>query len=95
MSGINATACKRAMVRGLVQGVSFRAFTKMQADQLRLNGHAVNLPDGRVDVLMCGDAAAVDALVRWLHVGPPAARVDTVDVSDATGTACPAGFRIG
>ncbi|MGA8008269.1 MAG: acylphosphatase [Thiomonas sp.] len=87
--------CRRVRVSGRVQGVSFRAFTRMQADRLRLDGHAINLSDGRVEVLVCGDAQAVDALVRWLHVGPPAARVDAVDVEDASDADCPAGFRIG
>ena len=66
------------LVRGRVQGVAFRASTREQARRLALTGYARNLADGSVEVLACGDATALDALERWLHIGPPAARVDAV-----------------
>ena len=69
----------RFLVGGRVQGVFFRASTREQALALGIEGHAVNLPDGRVEVLAVGDAAALDTLERWLRQGPPAARVDTVE----------------
>jgi len=72
----------RFLVRGKVQGVFFRASTREQAVKLGLSGYAKNLPDGRVEVLAEGDASALDALERWLHVGPPMARVETVERSD-------------
>ena len=66
------------IVRGKVQGVWFRASIRAQAERLGLRGHARNLADGSVDVVAAGDADAIDALERWLHVGPPLARVDAV-----------------
>lgn len=71
-------AAARFLVRGKVQGVWFRASTRTQAEQLGLAGHANNLASGEVEVLAVGDAGAVDALERWLRVGPPLARVDAV-----------------
>lgn len=68
----------RFLVRGKVQGVWFRASTREQALALGLRGHARNLDDGGVEVVAHGNAAALDDLERWLHVGPPHARVDTV-----------------
>ncbi|GHC08145.1 acylphosphatase [Thermomonas carbonis] len=68
----------RFIVRGKVQGVWFRASTRDEAARLGLSGHARNLADGSVEVLAIGDAAVIDALQRWLHAGPPLARVDTV-----------------
>ena len=65
----------RFLVRGKVQGVFFRASTRDRALQLGLRGYARNLSDGRVEVLAEGDARALDALERWLHVGPPRAKV--------------------
>ncbi len=73
----------RFLVGGKVQGVCFRASTREQALKLGLRGYAKNLPDGRVEVLAEGDERALDALERWLHVGPPMARVQTVERSDA------------
>lgn len=73
----------RFLVGGKVQGVFFRASTREQALKLGLRGHARNLPDGRVEVLAEGDAIALDALERWLQVGPPLARVETIERGDS------------
>ena len=74
-------AC-RIRVRGRVQGVYFRASTAERAIALSLCGRAENLHDGSVLVLAAGSRAALAKLVAWLQVGPPMARVDTVDVED-------------
>ena len=70
--------CARFIVSGRVQGVFFRASTRTEAVRLGLNGYARNVADGSVEVLACGDAAALDELERWLHVGPPSAKVGSV-----------------
>ena len=70
--------CARFIVSGRVQGVFFRASTRTEALRLGLNGYARNVADGSVEVLASGDAAALDELERWLHIGPPAARVQSV-----------------
>jgi acylphosphatase len=77
----------RFRVVGRVQGVYFRGATRDRARTLGLRGYARNLADGSVEVVAAGDAAAVDALERWLHQGPPAARVNEVsrETIDAAG----------
>ena len=85
----------RFLVRGKVQGVFFRASTREQAVKLGLSGYAKNLPDGRVEVLAEGDASALDALERWLHVGPPMARVESVERSDVDADEIESGFDVG
>lgn len=77
-------AAQRFLVSGRVQGVFFRASTRTQALQLGLKGYAKNLPDGRVEVVALGEAAALAALSQWLWRGPAAAQVTEVQVSDAT-----------
>jgi acylphosphatase len=84
----------RCLVSGRVQGVWFRGTTQKQAQQLGVTGHARNLEDGRVEVIACGDAAAVDQLVAWLHRGPTLARVDAVDVAAAEITDPPPSFSV-
>jgi acylphosphatase len=69
----------RFIVSGRVQGVFFRASTRIEALRLGVSGHAKNLDDGRVEVVASGNAEALDSLERWLRVGPPSARVDCVD----------------
>ena len=83
----------RFLVSGKVQGVFFRAGTREQAQGLGLRGHAVNLADGRVEVLAAGDADALDALQRWLWQGPPMARVERVTREAFPGEVEP-GFRV-
>jgi len=73
---------QRCYVSGRVQGVFFRASARERALALGVAGHAINLPDGRVEVLAVGDAPAVARFIDWLAIGPPAAHVVTVDVQD-------------
>jgi acylphosphatase len=68
--------CRKFIVHGKVQGVWFRESTRKVAVHLGLSGHAINLPDGTVEVLARGEAAALDELARWLRQGPPMASVD-------------------
>lgn len=84
----------RFLVSGRVQGVCYRASTREQALALGLTGHARNLPDGRVEVLAAGAAAALDALERWLWQGPPAAQVDAVERMELPEQAA-SGFHVG
>jgi acylphosphatase len=74
---------RRCYVSGRVQGVFFRASTRDRALALGVGGHARNLADGRVEVLAVGEPDAVDALIAWLSIGPPAAQVTSVDVEEA------------
>ncbi|TAK78372.1 MAG: acylphosphatase [Gammaproteobacteria bacterium] len=67
--------CIHCYVSGKVQGVWFRASTKEQADQLGISGWVRNLPDGRVEVLACGDKNSIDTLHQWLQHGPRLAQV--------------------
>lgn len=65
-------------IEGRVQGVFFRDSTRQRAQALGVAGWVRNLPDGAVEAVAEGPADAVDALVRWCHEGPPAARVTAV-----------------
>lgn len=72
--------CKRCHVSGRVQGVFYRATAVSKARELGVDGYACNLPDGRVEVLACGAADAVDAMTRWLWTGSSASKVTDVQV---------------
>lgn len=76
-------ACRHYSVRGRVQGVFYRASARDEAQRLGLTGWVMNCHDGRVELLACGDEAALAQLEHWLHRGPPMARVDGVDVTPA------------
>ncbi len=49
-------------VRGRVQGVGFRWWTRARALELGLAGHARNMPDGRVEVQAQGSRPAIERL---------------------------------
>jgi acylphosphatase len=73
---------RRCLVAGRVQGVFFRARTRQRAEQLGVTGYARNLADGRVEVVACGEPAAVLTLCEWLWQGSPASRVTLVQVEE-------------
>lgn len=73
----------RAVIRGRVQGVSYRAWTKKQADRHGVTGWVRNCPDRTVEALFSGPAEAVDALLAACKRGPFAARVDGIEVTEA------------
>lgn len=68
--------CMQFFVTGRVQGVWFRAGTKQEAERLGLLGFAKNLPDGRVEVIACGERDKLAALNEWLKHGPRGAKVE-------------------
>ena len=68
-----------AWVRGRVQRVGFRWFTRARALEIGgLSGFALNLDDGRVQVVAEGPRAACQQLLDWLHDGDTPGRVDGV-----------------
>lgn len=84
----------RAIVTGRVQGVSYRASAAHEARRLGLVGWVRNTPDGAVELEAEGDASSIDALVRWCHRGPPAARVTGVAVEERADTEDEVDFEI-
>ena len=77
-----AVVRQRAVVRGRVQGVSFRAHTQAQARRLGLAGWVRNLPDGSVELEAQGAPADVAALLAFCRRGPALARVDELQAED-------------
>ena len=65
-------------IEGLVQGVNYRYATRQKAQALGVNGWVRNLQNGSVECLLAGERDKVEALIRWLHHGPPGARVEKV-----------------
>jgi acylphosphatase len=66
-------------VRGRVQGVGFRWFTRAAALRIGgLEGFASNLDDGRVQVVAEGARPHCAALLEWLRAGDTPGHVDGV-----------------
>lgn len=77
-----AKICVHAFISGRVQGVWFRHFTREQAQANGLTGWVRNLPDGRVEALLCGEEKAVRHAEAWLSRGPELANVADVTSTD-------------
>ena len=73
----------RAVIRGKVQGVWFRAWTTEHADALGLDGWVRNRDDGSVEALFSGPADKVEAMLKRCGEGPPAATVTDVERFEA------------
>jgi acylphosphatase len=76
-------SARRFTIKGRVQGVFFRDSTRRVAESLDITGHAINLSDGSVEVLACGETEALDKLANWLEDGPRMATVTEVVEHDA------------
>ena len=70
-----------AVVHGMVQGVSFRYYTRREASRLGLRGYVRNCSDGTVEVVAEGARRDVEVLYSWLQKGPPMAEVREVEAS--------------
>jgi acylphosphatase len=68
-------------VRGLVQGVAFRAATGDRARTRGVTGWVRNRPDGAVEAVFEGPEEAVRSLVDWCRRGPSGAVVESVEVT--------------
>jgi acylphosphatase len=73
---VRAHAC----VSGKVQGVGFRAFVQMQANNMTLHGWVRNRAEGGVELEVEGPEASVHAFLQAIHKGPPLSQVLQVTV---------------
>ena len=85
---------RRYLVSGRVQGVGFRYFVHDAASREGVTGYVRNLPDGRVEALVEGDADAVTRVERAIRSGPGGARVEHVDVDALEPAGAHRSFRV-
>jgi len=83
---------RKLHIHGEVQGVWYRAWSAETACALGLRGWVRNRRDGTVELLVHGQPEAVERMIARCRVGPPAARVERIDVEE-TAEHAPAGFE--
>jgi acylphosphatase len=81
-------------IRGLVQGVGYRAFVGSEARRLGVGGWVRNRRDGSVEAIFRGAPAQVEALIGLCRQGPQAAEVASLDVADVAEGAAFHGFEM-
>jgi acylphosphatase len=85
---------RQFIINGRVQGVGFRFFAQHAASREGLHGWVRNLGDGRLEISAEGEAESLERFERAIRQGPPAARVETVEVTDLGASGRDAGFEI-
>ena len=83
-----------ALIKGRVQGVYFRAYTRDMARDLGLTGFVRNLPLMRVEAVFEGPRDLIEKALEWCHQGSPNAQVTEVQVSWDEARGDMAGFEI-
>lgn len=71
---------RRLEIRGRVQGVGYRYALCDAAERLGVTGWVRNRRDGSVEAVVQGTPEQLDELIAWARRGPPAARVEHVQV---------------
>jgi acylphosphatase len=79
MSGV----VRRVTIRGRVQGVGYRYWTRRTATARGLEGWVRNRRDGSVEAVLAGPEQAVSEMIMLCRRGPSAAHVDSVDEQPA------------
>lgn len=70
----------KCIVSGIVQIVMYRSFARSKALSLGLKGTAINLPDGKVEIVAQGDKEKLEKFLEYLNEGSIFSRVDEVRV---------------
>lgn len=81
-------------IRGQVQGVGFRYFTKLEALRVGLRGWVRNCADGSVESVAIGLGDQVDLFEQVLRKGPAGSRVVSVRRYEMEATASAESFEI-
>lgn len=89
-------AAKRinAIVKGKVQGVFYREFTRREAEALGVSGFVRNLKDGSVEIIAEGEERQLKEFERKFRKGPLMAFITDVEMKEEQPTGEFDGFDI-
>ncbi len=77
------TVARRLLIHGRVQGVWYRGWAVDNTSRgLNLAGWVRNRRDGTVEAVVQGEESAVERFIALAREGPPAARVERIDVKE-------------
>lgn len=68
------------IIKGRVQGVSFRAWTEAEAKKLNISGWVKNLDNGDVEIVAEGNETNLHKFINLCKHGPGAARVENIQI---------------
>ncbi|MBN1433192.1 acylphosphatase [Candidatus Fermentibacterales bacterium] len=85
---------RRVVLRGLVQGVGFRYWTRSVASRLGLDGWVRNRGDGSVEMVVRGDSERVGEMIDLCRRGPGGAHVSELSAFEEPPDSVQRGFDV-
>ena len=77
---------RQVTIRGRVQGVGYRDWTRYVARERGIEGWVRNRRDGSVEAVFAGTRDAVAGMVLACRTGPPNSVIESIDEREATAT---------
>jgi len=81
-------------ITGRVQGVSYRVWTRNEAQALGVTGWVRNEADGSVLALIAGPSSATAVMLARFWTGPAGASVTNVEPQPTSADRIPGDFRV-
>ncbi len=94
IENLNQKKSFHVFVKGYVQGVGYRYSAVRAAAKFRISGWVRNNQDGSVELECEGSLKDMDDFIKWLKVGPPGARVLSVEAQEKPYQGLYSGFVI-
>ncbi|MBS1745116.1 MAG: acylphosphatase [Bacteroidetes bacterium] len=85
---------KHITIKGIVQGVFFRKYTKQKADELHISGWVRNIDNGDVEIMAQAIDESLDQFIQWCWKGSPKSLVKDVIVKNTVSNQLLQGFII-
>jgi len=86
--------CLKITVKGMVQGVGFRYFCYLKADEFNIKGYAKNLYNGDVEIMAEGEEGMLNDFIKAVKTGPPFSSINSMQIEDADSESRFTSFRI-
>lgn len=77
---MNKKARIHITIKGLVQGIFFRASTKEKAQQLGITGWVRNLNSDKVEIVAEGEKKNLEELIEWCKTGSSLVKIEEIKV---------------
>jgi acylphosphatase len=74
-------SCYKIIISGRVQGVGYRNFALIKANEYNIKGYVKNTYDNKVEVVCCGKECDVDKFIADLKRGPTFSFVTNIDIT--------------
>lgn len=73
----------RIVIRGIVQGIGFRYFTRMMANRFSIYGWVRNCADGSVEIHCEGEESNLQKFLAEIKKGPAGLVIESMEVKEA------------